>query len=473
MVFSSLIFIFFLLPIALIFYHILPKQLHNSILLAVSLFFYAWGEPTFIVLMVFSALVNYLFGRLIGRARVREKVTTARVYLWLSVVWNLALLGFFKYAMFMMENLRVLFGSGVPVPQIHLPIGISFFTFQIMSYVIDVWRGNVAVQKNFGKVLLYAMLFPQLVAGPIVRYETVEQELAERHVTRESFTAGVTRFVIGLSKKILIANSVAVAADAIFDLPQGELAVATAWVGVLAYTLQIYFDFSGYSDMAIGLGAMFGFSFPDNFRYPYLSSSVSGFWRRWHMTLGSWFRDYVYFPMGGSRCSTWRMVFNLFVVWSLTGLWHGASWSFVAWGVYYFVFITIEKLLHKGKGDAYHPLGNLYTLLVVAVGWVLFRADTLSEAFGYLKSMIGLSGNALSDYNTSYYFTSKIGLFAVAVIAALPIIPFIKKKFWDHRNRAVRGVTAAASAIGITALFVVCTARLVSDSYNPFIYFQF
>lgn len=470
MVFSSLVFIFFLLPIALLLYYFLPKRMHNAVLLTVSLFFYAWGEPRFVFLMAASALVNYIFGLLIGRARAKGR--SGRLFLWLSVAWNLLLLGFFKYAVFFMDNLRALFGSGVPIVQIHLPIGISFFTFQIMSYVIDVWRGEAEVQKNFGRVLMYAMLFPQLVAGPIVRYETVESELSERRVTLESVSSGITRFVVGLAKKILIANSVAAAADAIFELPQGELASATAWVGVLAYTLQIYFDFSGYSDMAVGLGAMFGFNFPENFKYPYLSSSVSEFWRRWHMTLGSWFRDYVYIPMGGSRCSVGRMVFNLFVVWALTGLWHGASWNFVLWGIYYFVFIAAEKLLHKGKGN-YHPLGNLYTLLVVSVGWVLFRADTLPHALMYFKSMIGLTGGALTDYNTSYYFTDRLGLYAAAVAASLPIVPYLKRKLLLHKRKRVRLASAAVAALGAAVLFIICIARLVSDSYNPFIYFQF
>ena len=385
MLFSSTIFVFLFLPMVLIFYYGIfrnSRKLKNIFLLLASLFFYAWGEPTFVLVMIMSIICNYYFGLQVDKYKNNTK--KAKSIIVIMLIFNLTIMFIFKYLMFTLTNIKYLTGLNFNIPNIALQIGISFFTFQAISYVIDVYRGNGKVQKNPLNVGLYISFFPQLIAGPIIRYETIAEQIENRHENFEDFSKGTCRFIIGLGKKMLLANTLALVADYAFSVKSGELSVVMAWLGALAYTFQIFFDFSGYSDMAIGLGLMFGFKFLENFNYPYISKSISEFWRRWHISLGTWFRDYVYFPLGGSRVSSKkRLVFNLFVVWSLTGLWHGANWTFIVWGLMYFVLITLEKLTKFDRKLGW--FGHVYTMLFVILGWVLFRADNISYGIGYIK----------------------------------------------------------------------------------------
>lgn len=470
MVFSSLIFIFFFLPVLLAVYFVVPKRLKNAVLILFSLIFYSYGEPIYVLIMIVSTIVDYTAGRMIGISRQKNK--SAVPFLIMSIAVNLGLLSVFKYGDFAITNINSLIHGTIPMLGLSLPIGISFYTFQTMSYTIDVYRGRVEVQKNFFDLLLYTTLFPQLVAGPIVRYSEISNQIRNRQVTLESFSEGFTKFICGLAKKMLIANSLATVADYVFAQPVRQTAVATAWLGIIAYTLQIYFDFSGYSDMAIGLGKMFGFDFDINFNYPYISSSISEFWRRWHISLGSWFRDYVYFPMGGSRVSKGRLIFNLLVVWALTGLWHGASWNFVVWGLFYFVFIALEKLLKIDKGG-YNFFKNILTMLIVTVGWVFFRADTLAYAWDYLRNMFFGMGNVLTDYNTAYYFWQKLDVYILGIVCALPVYPFVKSKVENSDRRLVKYTYDVVTQLACVCLFALCVVYLVNDTYNPFIYFRF
>ena len=468
MTFSSLSFIFFFLPVLLAVYFVVPKRWKNTVLILFSLAFYSYGEPVYVLIMLLSTAVDYSSGRGIGWARARGK--SPKPFLILSLVVNLGLLGVFKYGDFAVTNVNRLIGGSIPLLGLSLPIGISFYTFQTMSYTIDVYRDKVDVQRNFWDLLLYTTLFPQLVAGPIVRYAAISQQIRGRKETWDGFSRGLCRFVCGLAKKMLLANSLAQVADFVFSQSVAHTAVLTAWLGIVAYTFQIYFDFSGYSDMAIGLGRMFGFTFEENFRYPYVSSSVSEFWRRWHISMGSWFRDYVYFPLGGSRCSRGRNVFNLLVVWTLTGLWHGASWNFVAWGLYFFVFLALEKLLGWDR-RTYSLPRNLLTMLLVTLGFVLFRADDLAYAGAYLGNLFGLSGTPLTDYNTAYYFWQKWDVYLLAAVCAAPVYPFLRRKLAGHpRLTAAAGVVTTVACV---AAFGLCVVFLVNDSYNPFIYFRF
>ncbi len=479
MLFSSSLFLFLFLPIVLVGYYILKitcKKLCNIWLLITSLVFYAWGEPNFVIILIASILMNYLFGLLIDKYKAKK--TAARIILTVMVVLNLSLLFVYKYLGFAIDNLNAIFGNVLPVVEIALPIGISFFTFQAMSYVIDVYRGNGEVQKNPLNVGLYVALFPQLVAGPIVRYETVAREINHRQETVEDFCDGVKRFIAGLAKKVLLADILSLAADAAYKINAqgtGALPVSFAWLGAICYSFQIFFDFSGYSDMAIGLGKMFGFHFLENFDYPYISKSVSEFWRRWHISLGTWFRDYLYIPLGGSRVKTKaRLVFNLLAVWALTGLWHGASWNFVIWGLMYFVLLTFEKLTgipKKLKSGLTKALYRVFTLLCVLLGWVVFRAEGGTEAVNYLASMFSLAGNAFySDY-TGYVFNNNAVLLAFAVILSMPT--FKKLRELASKNRILDGIADILTPITYLALFVLSVAWLVTGSHHPFIYFNF
>ena len=391
-----------------------PHQSHqkyrtykNLVLLAFSILFYAWGEPAFVLVMLLSIFVNYLLGRLIDKYRNHDKAL-----LWTSIFFNLGILFIFKYLCFTLQNIGWLINKDFSSIKIALPIGISFFTFQAMSYVIDVYKKKVKVQKSLFNLGLYIALFPQLIAGPIVRYETIASEIEKRDENYDDFAEGTVRFIQGLAKKVIIANQVALVADAAFDTPINELSTAFAWLGAIAYTLQIYFDFSGYSDMAIGLGRMFGFHFLENFNYPYMASSITDFWRRWHISLSSWFRDYVYFPLGGSRVdSKVRHIFNLFVVWLLTGIWHGANWTFIAWGMFYFVLLVIEKQTGLDKKKAWW--GHIYTMFFVIIAWVLFRATNITSAYEYLKIMLipnSISSDTFVLYWSNYRFYLILGL---------------------------------------------------------------
>ncbi|MCR1898593.1 MBOAT family protein [Irregularibacter muris] len=460
MVFSSLIFLFLFLPIVLICYYSLGNRFRNPILLIASLFFYAWGEPKYIYLMVFSIMVNYFFGLKVAA----DSDSNKKFWLGVSVLFNLALLVVFKYADF-------LFG----IKGIKLPLGISFFTFQTMSYVIDVYRKDAEVQRKLSDLALYISLFPQLVAGPIVRYQTVDQQINSRKHSLDKFAEGINRFVFGLSKKVLLANQLALVADGVFASSLSNLSIVESWLGILCYTLQIYFDFSGYSDMATGLGKMLGFDFLENFNYPYISQSVSEFWRRWHISLGSWFRDYVYIPLGGNRVSKIRLYRNLFVVWFLTGLWHGANWTFVIWGLYYGVLITLEKAI---LGNLLEKLPkifrHIYLLCIVLIGWVFFRVDHISQGIGFIKIMMGLGTNpminnkALVYINDYWYIVLASGIFSTPIVKKLKDIA-IKINEKSLQNGIAYGLH---SLILIICMFMI-VIRLSSSSYNPFLYFRF
>ena len=461
MVFSSYTFLFYFLPPLLALYYLIPRRalgLRNLVLLAFSLFFYFAGGPRHLPLMLLSIAINYVGGLLCGRR--------CRWALVLTMAANLGLLGWFKYAGFVGENLQAL-GLPLSVPEVVLPIGISFFTFQGMSYVIDVYRGDTPPAKNPLQVALYIALFPQLVAGPIVRYTTVAEELVSRRETFDDFAAGALRFSFGLAKKMLLANNLSLMADEAFST--APIGAAAAWLGAIAYTGQIYFDFSGYSDMAIGLGRMFGFHFEENFNYPYLSKSVTEFWRRWHMSLSGWFRDYVYIPLGGSRAGTAKQVRNILLVWTLTGLWHGAAWNFLLWGLYFGVLLLGEKFWWgKALERAPSPLRHLYAMVIVVLGWVLFRCEGLSAVGSYLGAMFGLSG---AGWGQALYFLRQYGVFlAVGAVASLPVKDALRAAL--QRRKAERAIQWGSALAGL-GLLGLSFLQLISSTANPFIYYRF
>lgn len=475
MIFSSNIFLFLFLPITLLGYYLIKEKYRNTFLLIMSLIFYAWGEPKFVFVMIVSIVFNYLSAVLIDKFKNKKKIKKS--ILILSVIGNLGLLFVYKYLDFTITNINR-FGFTIPLQKLALPIGISFFTFQAMSYVIDVYRGDVEVQKKLHKVGLFIALFPQLIAGPIVRYKDVAKEIDERTVNFNLFSKGTRRFIIGLSKKVLIANNMALIADKVFSVPSGEVSALFAWLGIIAYALQIYFDFSGYSDMAIGLGKMFGFNFLENFNYPYMAHSISEFWRRWHMSLGQWFRDYVYFPLGGSRVKkTSRLVFNLFVVWLLTGIWHGASWNFLLWGLLYFVLITFEKLTgipDKFKSKTLKILYRIFTLLSVLVGWVLFRAPGLKAAIRYLLSMLALKGNPILSVDVKFYFREYLFLLILGLIVSTDIPKKILEKLKSNKDKKIRiNIVKTLEILVLLFSFIWSLSYIILGSYNPFIYFNF
>ena len=470
MLFSSTVFLYLFLPaVVLVYYTVLRKSrlLQNVFLLAASLVFYAWGEPGFVLVMMASILVNWLCALLVDRSR--EKKGTAKGILVFAVCFNLGLLFVFKYLNFAGTLLQDLTGIDLRIPPIALPIGISFFTFQALSYVIDVYRQEGLVQTNLLDVGLYISFFPQLIAGPIVRYETIAREIRGRRETAEDFFEGFSRFAAGLAKKVLLANSFAVLADQAFNTvgSGAGISVLFGWLGAVAYTFQIFFDFSGYSDMAIGMGRMFGFHFPENFRDPYISTSVTEFWRRWHISLGSWFRDYVYIPLGGSRCGRGRNYLNLFVVWALTGIWHGANLTFLVWGLLYFLLLVAEKAAGIPRAKRGGALRWLLTMFFVVIGWVIFRAESLAHAVSYLRAMFGLSGQPLLDGMFTGWFSQNVILLAVG---ALLCTPLVREFFEKTKEKPAVNVLRLAT---LCALFVLSVASLVSNSYNPFIYFNF
>ncbi len=469
MLFPSEVFLFVFLPVVLVVYYVLlrrTKTLKNVFLLLASLFFYAWGEPVYVNLMIGSILFNWLMGILVDRFRGKKWLSVLLFVLLVAV--NIGVLGWYKYSEFTVLQINRFLHTSIPVPIVPLPIGISFFTFQAMSYVIDVYRQRGKVQKNPLNVGLYISLFPQLIAGPIVRYETIAEQIEHRVENFTDFSAGVTRFCVGLAKKVLIANNMALVADNAFGLIiSGEFqgSVGMAWLGAIAYTFQIFFDFSGYSDMAIGLGQMFGFHFEENFRYPYISKTVSEFWRRWHISMQTWFRDYVYFPLGGSRVSVPRNVFNLFVVWLLTGIWHGANWTFIAWGLMYFVILTFEKLTGLSKKEYWW--GHIYTMLLVIIGWVIFRSTGMGNAFLYIKAMFGIGAKGLIDKAVWAYIAQNWIYFIFAIIGSVPLMPWVDKKLGTNR------VWQTVYAVGLVVCLVVSVSFISNNAYNPFIYFNF
>lgn len=466
MVFSSTIFLCVYLPLVLLGYYICPKKGRNLFLLIVSLVFYAWGEPKYVFLMIFSILVNYIFGRLMDKHRENKK--RLKLMLVLSVVIDLGLLSVFKYTDFIITNVNAIFGANFDLLNIALPIGISFYTFQAMSYTIDVYRDDVRVQKNLIDFGMYITMFPQLIAGPIVRYADVQDQLADRSVTTADFSEGVMRFVVGLGKKVLLANQMGAVWSDIYALG-GDVSALMAWTGAIAYTFQIYFDFSGYSDMAIGLGRMFGFKFPENFRYPYQSVSITDFWRRWHITLSTWFKEYLYIPLGGNRRGLARQALNLLIVWSLTGFWHGAGWNFVMWGLYYFVILFIEKLfLLKALDKLPKFFRHVYALLLIIIGWVIFASDDVSVLLPYLGSMFGANG-AIGGMDV-YTLLTKAVLLIICCIASTELP---KKLFLSAAGAMNEKAAFTLKSVLMIALLALSMILLIGDSYNPFLYFRF
>ena len=468
MVFSSIGFIFVFLSATLLCYFIVPKKLRNLVLLISSLIFYYIGEQHLIWLMIASSLTDYFCS--LGIEHFREKKGMTRLFLCISLVINLSLLGYFKYADLFINSFNALMGAAVPLLKIALPIGISFYTFQTMSYTIDVYRGEVRAEKNFINFAAYVTLFPQLVAGPIVRYETVAAELKERSVTLEKFSLGISRFCIGLGKKVLIANSLA-ALVKLYAEADGGHTVLMAWAYAIALPLQIYFDFSGYSDMAIGLGHMFGFTFLENFNYPFIAKTATDFWRRWHMSLGTWFRDYVYFPMGGNRVKPARHIFNLLVVWFITGMWHGASYNFILWGGYYGVLIILEKYIYGKYLEKSHVISRIYFFFVTVFGFIIFDTENLSQVFSKFGELFGVGTTALYDTSSLFYVSSYLFTLVIAFVCAMPI----GKKLWaklceKEKSRAVFTCLGYAACF---AMLIVSTAYLIDGSYNPFLYFRF
>ena len=464
MVFSSLTFLFAYLPVVLLVYFLVPVVFRNLVLLLVSLFFYGWGEPVYVVIMVFSIIINWIFGNFISRYRDTDRKRSRR-YLTLCIIFNLLLLGFFKYWDFLAVNLNHLGLRAIRPLRLALPIGISFYTFQTMSYPIDLYRKETDPQKSIVSFGAYVTMFPQLIAGPIVRYTDIAKQLNERKITRDSFFQGVMRFLCGLAKKVLLANQIGLIHDEISVLPQGSQSVILAWLGILAFAFQIYFDFSGYSDMAIGLGKMLGFDFLENFQYPYISRSVTEFWRRWHMSLSFWFRDYVYIPLGGNRKGLKRQILNILIVWMLTGLWHGASWNFIFWGVFYGVILILEKLFLLDllkKCPAW--ITHIYTMFIVLIAWVFFAFTDFSAGLRYLGVMFGNAPvfNGLTlDYLRNY-----IVLFVLCAVASTPL-------FKDKLNILQNKKLAWAAPVLAVLCLLVCTAFIVDASYNPFLYFRF
>lgn len=468
MVFSSLVFIFVFFPVTITAYYLSPRFLRNLVLLVASLVFYAWGEPVYIVLMIFSIVVSYTGGLLIDKYRDLRGI--ARTVFIAALAINLGLLCFFKYYGFVVGNINHLFGLSIAASTLPLPLGISFYTFQSMSYVIDIYRGKVPVQKNIITFGMYKTMFPQLVAGPIVKYVDIYQQLDRRNESLGLFGEGAQLFIIGLAKKVLLANNIAMLWKAVRAMPMGELSVLSAWLGIIAFTFQIYFDFSGYSDMALGLGKMMGFRLPQNFNYPYVSTTVTEFWRRWHISLGSWFREYVYIPLGGNREGIVKQLRNLIVVWFLTGLWHGASWNFVLWGLYFGAFVTVEKLfLIRWLEHRPRFMGHIYTLLVVVVGWVLFEYESLGQAARFIGTMFGCGAHTLLDGNGLYYLYTNGVLLAVLALCSTPLCSTLARTV--KRRLGMAGAVVVPPAY--IALLFLCTAYLVNESYNPFLYFRF
>jgi alginate O-acetyltransferase complex protein AlgI len=468
MVFSSLLFLFVFLPLILLIYYLVPHRLRNFVLFIASLIFYAWGEPLYIFIMFFSIVVNYAFGLLIEDYRNSKNISRAALIF--AVVINAGLLGFFKYYDFLLQTINSLQGTSFTGLNLPLPIGISFYTFQALSYIVDVYRGKVTAQRNFIAFGTYIALFPQLIAGPIIRYQTISAQLVLRKEGFVSFGNGVCRFVAGLGKKVLLANNIGLLWSQIQCVPPSELATCTAWLGIIAFALQIYLDFSGYSDMAIGLGQMFGFMFPENFNYPYVSQNITEFWRRWHISLGTWFREYVYIPLGGNRSGKALLYRNLFIVWFLTGLWHGASWNFVCWGLYYGFILALEKaFLLKWLHQAPRFIRHLYAILLILFGWVLFAFDHLPAGFQFLQALLGMNNSGFLDRQTLYYFYTQAALISIAGGASLPWIKNLQQKLLKRSATCY----SLAAVLACLLILILSTAYLIDTTYNPFLYFRF
>ena len=482
MLFSSTTFLFIFLPVVLCINFLIPYKFKNVSLLLASLFFYVWGETFYLTLMLLSIGVNYYAGLFIERYRGGKN---SRFFLFTAVSLNLLFLGWFKYGNFFIDNLNVLIKfTGLPVIEIrsiHLPIGISFFTFQAMSYIIDVYRNKIPSQKKPVNIALYISLFPQLIAGPIVRYHDIAEQIIKRTVNFEALAIGIRLFIFGLGKKMIIANPMGEVADKIFTIPLDFLTTPLAWIGIICYTLQIYFDFSGYSDMAIGLGRMLGFKFPENFNYPYISQSIREFWKRWHISLSSWFKDYLYIPLGGNRGTRLRTYFNLWIVFLLCGLWHGASWNFIIWGMLHGTFLVFERLgLMQLINGLARPFRHMYALIVIMVGWVFFRAETLTDAIGFIKSMAGFAKGTGLEFNAAMFLNNEIIIiFALGIIFSMPFSKVLEKIINEVVSRAkgLKGLFKisfyGAELFIVLFIFFICLINLAAGTYNPFIYFRF
>ena len=470
MVFSSLVFLFIFFPVTLFFYFIMKNdKAKNIILVIASLIFYSWGEPVWVCLLIFSSVLDYSVS--LGIEKYRGKKIT-KLFVALSVIINLGLLAAFKYSGFFVSTLNGIFRLSLHVPTFSLPIGISFYTFQTMSYSLDVYKGEVKAQKSFINFLMFVSLFPQLIAGPIVRYSDIDTQIDHRTITIDGFASGMTRFMAGLGKKVLIANYAGSLAESLLK-DVDNAAVLSVWIGVLFYAFQIYFDFSGYSDMAIGLGRMFGFDYPENFKHPYIATSITDFWRRWHITLSSFFRDYVYIPLGGNRVSLPRQILNLFIVWGLTGLWHGASWNFVIWGLYYFVFLCLEKFVLKKFFDKIPKVIRwMYSMFVVLIGWMIFYFEDFSAMKSAFSVAFGASGNSLTDPVMNAMIINNIPFIIIAAIACAPVAKLVKAGVAKLKQRAPVTAPIFGTVFNV-AMLILCVASLAGSTYNPFLYFRF
>ena len=468
MVFSSLIFIFIFLPLVLVSYYIAPRRLRNTVILLASLLFYAWGEPTYIILIIISILINYL-GALLIRVHIKNKDKSKFIFITLLLI-DISILFFFKYYGFAIECLGSIIGLDLKVKSISLPLGISFYTFQQISYIADIYMQKVKPERNLIDFATYITMFPQLIAGPIVKYDDIHKQLANRKESINKFGEGVQRFIIGLGKKVILANNIGVIWTQVKEVNLNDLSVVLSWIGIIAFTLQIYFDFSGYSDMAIGLAKMFGFDFLENFDYPYISKSITEFWRRWHMSLGGWFREYIYIPLGGNKKGTLIQVRNLFIVWFTTGLWHGASTNFVVWGLYFGVILFIEKIYLKDLLKKIPSIfSHIYTLIIVMIGWVIFDMNTLTDSGHYIKIMFGFGNNIFIDNLAKYILTNNFIILLIGLICSTKLIKIYMNKIKStFRENDVFLITAINLLI-----LIISTAYLVGASYNPFLYFRF
>ena len=462
MVFTSISFIYYFLPLLLICYFVVPKKFRNIILLIFSILFYFYGEPKYILLMIIEVLISYVVGLLIDKYKSKN-------ILIIGIFIHVLLFGIFKYFNFVIININNLFHSNLNLLNVVLPIGISFYTFQIISYEIDVYNKKVNVQNNILKYFLYVFLFPQLIAGPIVRYQDVNEEIDKRNITFEMFASGVRRFIIGLSKKVIIANNLGELCN--IYLNTGDKSVLFTWIFAISYMLQIYFDFSGYSDIAIGLGKMLGFNFPENFNYPYMAKSITDFWRRWHMTLSSWFRDYVYIPLGGNKKGVLKQIRNILIVWSLTGLWHGASWNFIVWGFYFGILLILEKfILKKYLSNAPKFIKGIYTLFLVMISFVIFQDDNLSSAFNIIKGLFGLNGELFVNNVTLYYLRGYVLFIMIGVVGSTNYVKNLVIKISNGKGKKIMNVM---EPIYLLTLLIIVTMYLIDSSYNPFLYFRF
>ena len=470
MLFSSITFLFIFLPLTLLLYYLVPFRMKNYVMLAASLIFYAWGEPVYIILMILSIILNYFCGQDIYEKR--DNARDMKMSLIFGVVMNLLILGFFKYYGLLMDTINAILPIDIPYRVLALPIGISFYTFQAMSYLIDVYRKEVKPQENVLYFALYISMFPQLIAGPIVRYIDIEEQLKERSINSTKFGEGAMYFIRGLAKKVVLANTFGSVYEQVAAMQMGSFSTLTAWVGAIAYAFQIYFDFGGYSDMAIGLGKMFGFEFLPNFNYPYIAKSITDFWRRWHISLSTWFREYVYIPLGGNRCTPSRHILNLLIVWMLTGLWHGAQWNFMFWGLYYGVIFILEKYLWGSKIEKLPAaVQHIYAFVLVLFGWVFFFSPTLGYACQYLKVMFGIGAKGIFDKQGFFMIFTNWLLIVIAILASAPRgYKLLKKITGCWQSEEVRTIVTCAVYI---AMFLLCIAFLVTETYNPFLYFRF